>query len=71
MREQEQRQQRLSAEEIMDLLCAPEPTDEVEDIEFDDDGAEEDFIRDWLREERIFRKGQEQAAVQTEVTRHV
>jgi hypothetical protein len=42
--------------DIMELLCAPEATDDLEDIEFDDDDAdaEEEFIRDWLREERAY-----------------
>jgi hypothetical protein len=41
--------------DIRELLCAPEATDDLEDIEFDEDGgAEEDFIRGWLREERAY-----------------
>jgi hypothetical protein len=40
--------------EVMDLLCAPEATDDLEDIDFDEDEAEEGFIRGWLREERAY-----------------
>jgi hypothetical protein len=41
----------------MDLLCAPTPTDDLEDIDFDDAGGEkmeQDFIQGWLREERAY-----------------
>jgi hypothetical protein len=39
--------------EIMELLCIPEATDDLEDIEFDDadNAAERDFIEGWIREE--------------------
>jgi hypothetical protein len=38
--------------EIMDLVCAPEATDDLADIEFDDDeAAEQDFIEGWIQEE--------------------
>jgi hypothetical protein len=42
--------------EIMDLACAPEATDDLEDIEFDDDdeAAEQDFIEGWIQEERAY-----------------
>jgi hypothetical protein len=42
--------------EIMDLACAPEATDDLEDIEFDDDDekAEQDFIEGWIQEERAY-----------------
>jgi hypothetical protein len=43
--------------DIMELMCAPEPTDDLEDIEFDDDfdeAAEQDFIEDWIEEERAY-----------------
>jgi hypothetical protein len=40
--------------DIMELLCAPEATDDLEDIEFDEDEAEEqDFIEGWIREELL------------------
>jgi hypothetical protein len=45
----------LTNEEIRDILCAPEPTDDIEDIDFDEDFDEEaernfieDSIDDWL-----------------------
>lgn len=42
--------------DIMDLACAPEATDDLEDIEFDDadDEAERDFIEGWIQEERAY-----------------
>jgi hypothetical protein len=47
----------LTNEEIRDILCAPEPTDDIEDIDFDEDfdeEAERKFIEDsvngWLKE---------------------
>jgi hypothetical protein len=43
--------------DIMDLVCAPEVTDDLKDIEFDDAGdekIEQDFIEGWLREERAY-----------------
>jgi hypothetical protein len=46
--------------DIRELLCAPEATDYLEDIEFDDDEfdveSEEDFIRGWLREEWAYER---------------
>ena len=61
----------LSAEE-MDLLCAPEATDDLEDIEFEEDyaGAEDeltiqDFVQGWVEEERAY------AANIQEVKQHV
>jgi len=51
----EREEKKLSAEEVMDLLCAQAPTDDPEDIEFDDDAldaeGEDDFLRGWIREE--------------------
>jgi hypothetical protein len=51
----EREEKKLSAEEIMDLLCAPEPTDDPEEIDFDDDAfdaeTEDDFLRGWIQEE--------------------
>ncbi|MDR1732356.1 MAG: hypothetical protein LBR61_09735 [Synergistaceae bacterium] len=47
----------LSSEEIRDLICAPEPTDDPDDFDFDegdDDFSgenERDFIKRWLRED--------------------
>jgi hypothetical protein len=42
--------------DIMELLCAPEATDDLEDIEFDDDDdevEEQDFIEGWIQEELL------------------
>jgi len=49
------REKELLAEE-MDLLCAPEATDDLDDIEFEEDdaGAEQDFIKGWIKEERAY-----------------
>jgi hypothetical protein len=41
---------RLSPEEIFEMICAPESTDDLEDIDFNEE-AERDFIEGWLREE--------------------
>jgi hypothetical protein len=43
----------------MDLVCAPEATDDWEDIDFDDadDEAELGFIEGWIREEREYNAG--------------
>lgn len=43
----------LEIAEIMELLCAPETTDDLEDVEFDDadDSAELGFIEGWILEE--------------------
>jgi len=45
----------LSAEE-MDLLCAPKATDDMNEIDFEEDdaGVEEDFIQGWIEEERAY-----------------
>ena len=43
----------LSAEE-MDLLCAPEATDGLNNIEFEEDDAGSDFIQGWIKEERAY-----------------
>lgn len=42
--------------EIAELLCAPEATDDLEDIEFEDadEESERDFIEAWIREERAY-----------------
>jgi hypothetical protein len=42
--------------DIMDLVCAPEATDDLKDIEFDDADSEgeRDFIAGWIREEREY-----------------
>jgi hypothetical protein len=42
--------------DIMELLCAPEATDDLEDIEFDEDddeAEEQDFIEGWIQEELL------------------
>jgi hypothetical protein len=59
MSEQKLNEQGLNEQELdlMELLCAPEATDDLEDIEFDDDfdeAAEQDFIEGWLREEHAY-----------------
>jgi hypothetical protein len=48
----------LTNEQVRDILCAPESTDDIEDIDFDedfDDEAEGEFIEDsiknWLEDE--------------------
>jgi actin-related protein len=48
----------LTLEEIFDLLCVPEATDDLEDIEFDEDideVIERGFIEGWIHEE-MFRE---------------
>jgi hypothetical protein len=48
---------RLSPEEIFEMICAPEATDDWEDIDFDEDvdeAAERDFIESWIREESAY-----------------
>jgi hypothetical protein len=54
--EKEEKTMKEREMDIRELMCAPEATDDLEDIEFDDDdvGAEEEFIRGWLREEREY-----------------
>jgi hypothetical protein len=44
---------------MMDLACAPKATDDLEDIEFDDDDekSERDFIEGWIREEKEYDTG--------------
>ncbi len=42
-----------SIDDILHILCAPEPTDDLKDISFDpmteaEEEAERDFIRCWL-----------------------
>jgi hypothetical protein len=43
----------MTEEEVMDLLCVPAPTDELDDIEFEEDDAGEEagFVKAWIREE--------------------
>ena len=48
---------RLSPKEIFEMICAPEATDDLEDIDFDEDideAAERDFIESWIREESAY-----------------
>jgi hypothetical protein len=50
--------QHLTLEEMFDLLCVPEATDNLEDIEFDEDideVIEQGFIEGWIHEE-LFRE---------------
>ena len=56
----QERVKELSAEE-MDLLCAPEATDDMNEIEFEEDDAgakdgltTQDFIQGWIEEERAY-----------------
>jgi hypothetical protein len=56
----QEREKDLSVEE-RDLLCAPEATDDLADIEFEEEsaGAErgsttQDFIQGWLEEELAY-----------------
>ena len=55
-----EREKELSAEE-RDLFCAPEATDGLGDIEFEEDDLEageelttQDFIEGWIMEERAY-----------------
>jgi hypothetical protein len=51
----------LTNEQIRDILCAPDPTDDIEDIEFDEDLSEEheeaerqfieESVNEWLEDE--------------------
>jgi hypothetical protein len=53
----------LSNEQIRDILCAPEPTDDIENIDFDEDFDEEndeaerkfveDSVNDWLEDKNV------------------
>jgi hypothetical protein len=47
-------QEELTKEQVREILCAPEPTDSLEDIVFDEPGfdteAERDFVQSWLDE---------------------
>ena len=55
---------RLSPEEIFEMICAPEATDDFGDIDFDEDideAAERDFIESWLREESAYAARSERA----------
>ena len=55
---------RLSPEEIFEMICAPEATDDLEDIDFDEDineAAERDFIESWIREESAYTVRSERA----------
>jgi hypothetical protein len=46
----------LTSEQIRDILCAPEPTDDIEDIDFDEESEEEErqfieeSVNEWLEE---------------------
>ena len=47
----EKTKKQLSEKEMMELLCAPEATDDIQDIDFDetdDDAAEQIFIQEWI-----------------------
>jgi hypothetical protein len=66
----------LSLEEILDLLCVPEATDDLEDIVFDgygdaDEAAERDFIEGWIREESLYNAGLARAAGEMEAKQYV
>jgi hypothetical protein len=43
----------LTREEILEILCAPEPIDEPEESDFDEyDGEEEEcFVQNWIESE--------------------
>jgi hypothetical protein len=43
----------LTREEMLEILCAPEPIDEPEESDFveSDETAEEIFVQDWIRKE--------------------
>ena len=43
-----------SEKDLLELLCAPEATDDIEDIFFEetDDEAEQSFIEKWIEGER-------------------
>jgi hypothetical protein len=43
-----------SGKDLLELLCAPEATDDIEDISFEetDDEAEQSFIEKWIEGER-------------------
>jgi hypothetical protein len=43
----------LTREEMLEILCAPEPIDEPEESDFDeyDDETEEMFVNDWIEKE--------------------
>jgi hypothetical protein len=52
----------LTSEQIRDILCVPEPTDDIKDIDFDEDFNEEteeaerqfieESISEWLEEKK-------------------
>jgi hypothetical protein len=44
---------KLTQEEILEILCAPATTDEPEETDFEavDDTAEEEFIKNWIERE--------------------
>jgi hypothetical protein len=53
---EKQEKTQLTAERIMDIMCAPSPTDEPEESDFVggdrvEEKAEEIFIRDWIARE--------------------
>jgi hypothetical protein len=43
----------LTREEILEILCASEPIDEPEELDFDeyDDVEEEKFVENWIERE--------------------
>jgi hypothetical protein len=43
----------LTREEMLEILCAPEITDEPEESDFEavDDAAEEMFVKNWIERE--------------------
>jgi hypothetical protein len=49
-----QEKEKLTNGQIREILCAPEPTDSLKDIVFDEPGfdleAERDFVQSWLDE---------------------
>lgn len=51
----EKTQKKFSFDEMREILCAPKPTDTLEEIGFDDPGfdeaSERDFVRSWLESE--------------------
>jgi hypothetical protein len=44
---------KLTREETLEILCAPEPTDEPEESDFveTDEPEEEKFVKDWIERE--------------------
>jgi hypothetical protein len=44
----------LKLQHLLDKLCAPEATDDIQDIDFDEDNeaATQDFIQNWIGDEQ-------------------